>query len=569
MHKTLSRRSFIAACSAATLVPFSQQSWAAANSLPANLEPIVARKRDLIRKAIAEHDVPGGAVSLIYQGKPVWTEGFGVTDRASAKPVDPQTIFSIQSTSKHFTATAVMLAVQKGLLDLDAPITRYLPDFTVRSRFERDPQKQMTLRLLLSHRAGFTHEAPIGNNYDPASPGFEAHVRSISDTWLRYPVGERFAYANLGVDLAGYILQKVTGAPFTACLKKMIFDPLGMADSTCDAAVYAARKNRAAGHEKGHEQAPLAIPIIPSGGVYTSAKDMTTYAQFHLNRGRVGVQQLLATKLWEEMHSFPHGDHAYGLCVQRERHKFGETVVDKLNHNGGGFGFISVFSFYPQAGLAWAAFFNKPVPEGYEAFKDDLCDEILEGVHGKKKPVRTAQELTTVEVPKQARENFVGNYIGRGGEIFPIELTEGVLGIKVEGNVQKLSFTSPVDAFFSHASGEVAPMHLEAANALRPKFLRCPNGPSFGAIDYNDGPSDAPGPNKKEWQRYVGDYRMLEWGKPLDALKVHLKNGSLYLDERKLIVEHQTGLFFSADGEALDFRREPPTWFSIPLQRVR
>jgi hypothetical protein len=62
---------------------------------------------------------------------------------------------------------------------------------------------------------------------------------------------------------------------------------------------------------------------------------------------------------------------------------------------------------------------------------------------------------------------------------------------------------------------------------------------------------------------------MLEWGKPLDALKVHLKNGYLYLDERKLIVEHQTGLFFSADGEALDFRREPPTWFSIPLQRVR
>jgi hypothetical protein len=65
-----------------------------------------------------------------------------------------------------------------------------------------------------------------------------------------------------------------------------------------------------------------------------------------------------------------------------------------------------------------------------------------------------------------------------------------VLGMKLEGNVQKLSFTSPVDAFFSHASGEVAPMHLEAANALRPKFLRCPNGPSFGAIDYNDGPSD-------------------------------------------------------------------------------
>src|SRR5688572_11398800 len=162
MGRTLSRRAFLAAGGAAPGV-FSR--WATTN-----LEPIIERKRSAIRKAISEHGIPGGAVALIHQGKVVWTEGFGVTDRAPARPVDATTIFSIQSTSKHFTATAIMLAVQKGLLDLDAPITRYLPEFAVRSRFERDPQNRMTLRLLLNHRAGFTHEAPIGNNYDPASP---------------------------------------------------------------------------------------------------------------------------------------------------------------------------------------------------------------------------------------------------------------------------------------------------------------------------------------------------------------------------------------------------------------
>jgi hypothetical protein len=110
-------------------------------------------------------------------------------------------------------------------------------------------------------------------------------------------------------------------------------------------------------------------------------------------------------------------------------------------------------------------------------------------------------------------------------------------------------------------------MHLEATNDHRPKFLRCPAGPSFGDLDYNDGPADAPGPDRKEWQKYVGDYRMMVWGKPAITSKVHIKNGYLYLDERKLIVEHEPGLFFSADGEALDFHSEQPTWFSIPLQR--
>jgi CubicO group peptidase (beta-lactamase class C family) len=559
MDSTLSRRQFLAAGAAATFVPFPQESWGASN-----LESLIERKRAVIRKAISDAGIPGGTVALIHEGKVVWTEGFGVTDRTSARPVDPRTIFSIQSTSKHFTATAIMLAVQKGVLDLDVPITTYVPEFTVHSRFERDPQKKMTLRLLLSHRTGFTHEAPVGSNYNAASPSFDAHVRSISDTWLRYPVNERFAYSNLGIDVAGYILQKVAGMPFTTCLKTLIFDPLGMADSTCDAAVYGAQKNRAVGHDSAHDRVPLEIPIIPSGGVYTSAKDMAAYALFHLNRGRVGDRQLLAKELWQEMHSFPH-EQPHGLCVLRDQARYGKTIVDKLNHNGGGFGFMSAFSFYPQAGLAWFACFNQPAPGGYDALKDDVCDEILQRAYGKKKPLRLAQDLKTVDVSKQAQDQFVGNYLGRGGELFKIERVDGVLGMRLNDEFHSLRFTSPVDAYLTDTSGQVAPLHLEPANELRPKFLRCPQGPSFGDLDYNDGPSDPPGPNQKEWRKYVGDYRLVVWDKPLESLQVHIKNGYLHIDERRLIVEHEPGLFFSADGEALDFRQGPPRWFNVIL----
>jgi CubicO group peptidase (beta-lactamase class C family) len=82
--------------------------------------------------------------------------------------------------SKSFAALGVLMVVQDGLLDLDAPITEYLPDFSVKSRFEDHPERKMTLRHLLSHRTGFSHEAPVGSNYDSRPTSFEEHVLSIS-----------------------------------------------------------------------------------------------------------------------------------------------------------------------------------------------------------------------------------------------------------------------------------------------------------------------------------------------------------------------------------------------------
>ena len=73
----------------------------------------------------------------------------------------------------------------------------------------------MTLRHLLSHTAGFTHEAPVGNNLVVGRASFAAHCRSISDTWLRFPVGHHYEYSNLGIDLAAFVIERVSGLPFT------------------------------------------------------------------------------------------------------------------------------------------------------------------------------------------------------------------------------------------------------------------------------------------------------------------------------------------------------------------
>lgn len=529
-------------------------------SARSGIEPLIEAERKRITEAMARDDIPGAAVCLIRDGKLAWIEGFGVTDRRSNRRIADDTIFSIQSTSKNFTATAIMLAVQQGLLDLDEPITSYVPDFAVHSRFEPAPQRKMTLRMLLANRAGFTHEAPVGNNYDPAFPSFEAHVSSISQTWLRFPVGERYRYSNLGFDLAGYILQLRAGMPFAEWLQRKLFQPLGMKDSTIATDVYAARENRAVGHHRGYDTVPLQTPLIPSGGVYTCARDMAAYCMFHLDRGKANGRAALDEKLWNEMHGFPFGGD-YSLGVIRSELRHGSTDLRLLSHQGGGFGFGCVFKYCPQAGLAWAAMFNRPVAAAYR-FGEQLIDETLTRQFGPARPRTPVGDLAAIALPAAWLQKYAGNYVGRNSTA-DLRIKEGALEMQQGAAVTPIRFISPSELFVAGPHGEAVTYRYCAPSALAPARLECSIGEK--SLDYNEGAQDVAGPDKAEWDRYVGTYLIHQWGKPAGEMTVQRKNGYLYLDHVRLITELEPGLFFTSDGEAVDFRGSAPTWRNIAL----
>jgi CubicO group peptidase (beta-lactamase class C family) len=531
--------------------------------MPPELQSLIASERKNIVESMARQDIPGAAVCLIDAGT-AWIEGFGVTDRGSNRRISPDTMFSIQSTSKNLTATAIMLAVQRGLLDLDQLIKAYLPDFTVQSRFEPAPQQKMTLRHLLSHRAGFTHEAPVGNNYEPAFPDFEAHVRSISRTWLRYPVGERYRYSNLGFDLAGYILQVRSGIPFAQWLRTMLFEPLGMGDSTAATDVYVRQQDRAVGHEEGYTRVPLKTPLIPSGGVYTSARDMAAYCHFHLNRGKADGRVILREELWNEMHGFSFGGD-YGLGVMRTELRHGDTAIRLLSHRGGGFGFGCVFDYCPEAGLAWVALFNRPVSAAYR-FGEGLLQAALTRRFGARKPRLPGADLAPIEPTQEQLRQFVGNYVGRNITA-EIKLQGPTLGMQAAASSFKpMQFISPSEAFVEGSDADTVTYQYCAARPLEPAHFECSIGED--SLDYNDGGQDVAGPDKPAWAPLLGQYRILQWGRTSQSVTIHRKNGYLYLDHIRLIVELEPGLFFTSDGEAVDFRHGEPTWKNIRLRRV-
>jgi CubicO group peptidase (beta-lactamase class C family) len=562
---SLDRRSWmigVGSLAAAALLPKARADASPAAELPVELQSMISRERQNILAAMASGDVPGVAICLLHQGKPVWVEGLGVADSHSRGRIGAGTVFSIQSTSKNFTAAAIMVAVQRGFLDLDKPLTDYLENFTVQSRFESMPQRKMTLRLLLSHQAGLTHEAPVGNNFDPAFPDFETHIRSISRTWLRYPVGERYRYSNLGVDLAGYILQLVLGHPFAVCLKSLIFDPLGMGDSTAAPEVYTRRNDRAVGHEQGYAAVPLKTPLIPSGGVYTSARDMANYLAFHLNRGQFDGKTVLEDSLWREMHSFSLGGD-YGLGVIRTELRYGDTPIRMLSHKGGGFGFGCVCNYCPEAELGWMAMFNRPTAAAYQ-FGAGLIDSLLTRRYGVRRARLPVQDLSAIELQPGQLAQFTGSYIGRDfyGEI---KLENGRLGLRAASAFTPLQFLSPADLFIAGPQGEALTYRYFSATTSEPAHLECAVGEN--SLDYNDGPSDTAGPNSAAWDAILGQYYIDQWGKRAQQLIVHRKNGYLYLNDWRL-VEFEPNLFFAADGEALDLRHPDPTWRNIRLLRL-
>ncbi|WP_405064873.1 beta-lactamase family protein [Kribbella sp. NBC_01510] len=322
---------------------------------------VIASYQTRIPELMAQKQIPGLALALVDGDGVVWQQGFGSLDSDGGTPVTVDTIFSVQSMSKACTATAVMRAVQSGLLDLDVPITTYLPDFTVHSAFESHPERKITLRMLLSHTAGFTHEAPLGNSYEPGPGDFDAHVRSISDTWLRFPVGTGYAYSNLGIDLAGYILEQVSNKPFPVVMRDSLLAPLGMDHSTFDRARVHATAGRAVGHTGDLVRPRVDCPMMAAGGLWATATDLAKFLEFQLGDGTVDGRTVLDAALMQEMRTVP-APHAgapagYALGVAR-MHWLAGRDPDLFNHNGGGDGFLSDLWWLPQLQLGIAVLTN-------------------------------------------------------------------------------------------------------------------------------------------------------------------------------------------------------------------
>jgi len=327
--------------------------------------------------------VPGCSIALVDEDGIIWAEGFGYTDRNRRIPVTPDTTFLICSMSKAFTATTVLLAVQDGLVELDEPITTYLPDFKVNSRYEEHPEQKITLRHLLSHTAGLPREAVVGNNFEPAC-SFEEHVRSVYGNWLRHPVGQAYCYGNVNMDLAAYVLQIASNTAFEQYMEERVFGPLGMYNSTVDGKEILSNSDRAIGHTIGIAENPPTHGLLGAGGVSTNAADLARFVQMHINKGIVEGKRFLSESLIDAMYT-PHGfaeanespEAYYGLGIGIERRK-PKKVDLLLYHPGSGLGFSALMHWYPEYGIGAVALTNRGFNPVLNELAFTITDRLIE-----------------------------------------------------------------------------------------------------------------------------------------------------------------------------------------------
>jgi CubicO group peptidase (beta-lactamase class C family) len=498
---------------------------------------------------MAEHQVPGASISLVDDQTVVWGGGFGATDRSGKTPVTADTRFSLQSVSKTYTATAFVMAVDRGWFGLDEPLKKAMPGFGLHCRSGGTEVDRITFRHLLCHWSGLCHEAPVGNNHGDWHCTFDEHVRSISDTWLKCRVGERFRYSNLGFDLVGYALQVRAGKPFARLMREALFEPLGMTSSTFDQAEALGDPLRARGHLAGREVPPLEVPMLAAGGMYSTARDMARFLSFHLAGGVGGGRRLIRDEALKAMSrpQFPRpGQEAgYGLGVN-SRPYHGGTL---LFHGGGGYGYSTDQRWVPEYKVGVATLTNG---EGGDDFVADLADLVLqEMIRSKRGTLPPDRPLPWTREPivtpsRDELRRLEGSYLV-GAQVTAFRLEGDRLHVVRGKRAEPLDAHSPTRL---SRGPNLYEFLLDDRGRVREVLNPGDNGVSF--LLPNDTPDDPQGPGRPEWGHFVGIYRTLAYGRD-DEVRLALKNGYLYWDGRLKLIEDRPGLFFTADGDSVQF----------------
>lgn len=305
---------------------------------------------------LAAQRVPGLALAIVHNDRVVYAKGYG--SAADGQPATPQTQFFIASLSKSITALAVMQLAEAGALDLDAPVRRYLPEFTLANP---DHAARLTLRQLLNQVSGLS-DAGFAESVLPQPANLSERVAGLRRARPVAPPGAEFHYFNPNYQVLARVVEVVSGQPFSSYLQSHIFAPLQMND-TFNADTTAAGMQRAVRLAQGHLVIfgqPVAARelhgfVSGEGGVISTAADMARFLVMQLNGGRLDGAALASPAAIAAMHTPPQqpdSHYAMGWFAQ------GAGKSRTIEHNGVLSTFYSEAVLLPESGYGFVLLAN-------------------------------------------------------------------------------------------------------------------------------------------------------------------------------------------------------------------
>ena len=335
-----------------------------------------------IETALELEEIPQIGIVVTDREGNLWAAAYGHHDLAGEFPARDDSLYRVGSVSKLFTDLAIMKLVERGDLDLDAPVSDVLTSFKPESDFD----EAITLRQLMSHRSGLLREPPVGHYFDDTVPTLEQTVDSLNQTALVAAPGSLSKYSNAGIAVVGRVLETATQQPFEAAVTDLVLRPLAMTSSSFSTPVATERVPDAAMWTSfGREfLAPtFDLGMAPAGSLYTSLEDLGVFMRALMKPDAI-VQPATFQEMLTPQFAEP------GPDGEPARSGFGlGFAVDELDgerrigHGGAIYGFATQLAVLPERGFGVAVVATKD-------FGNSVASRIAEA---------TLQQLLSSETP--------------------------------------------------------------------------------------------------------------------------------------------------------------------------
>ena len=286
----------------------------------------LAQVKPAVQALVDTEKIAGASIIVARKGEIVLFETFGMMDTEVKKPVEKDTIFRFYSMTKPITSVAVMMLYEEGKLNLDDPVSKYIPEFKglkvyAESGKHAEQEREMSIRDLLRHSSGLTYgffgNTPVDKMYRARSvfdwdSSLQDMINKLSKIPLLYQPGTKWHYS-VSTDVLGYLAQKISGQSLDKFFKKRIFNPLKMKDTAFH--VPAKKTERFAACYGPKLSGGLNIVDDPAksrylkkpslfsggGGLVSTARDYLRFCQMLLNKGQLDGKQLLSPETVEMM----------------------------------------------------------------------------------------------------------------------------------------------------------------------------------------------------------------------------------------------------------------------------
>lgn len=507
-------------------------------------KPAVERLTAEIEREVQAKRLPALSVALIDDGRIVWAAGFGHRDKARTAPATAETVYRVGSVSKLFTDVAVMKLVEAGTLDLDAPVTKYLPDFKPKNPFNDTP---ITLRHLMAHRSGLVREPPVGNYFDPTGPTLAATVASLNGTTLVYPPGEKTKYSNAAIGVVGRVLEVVSKKPFAEAVKAAALDPLGMTASAFEPTP-GVRQHLADAvmwtyHGREFPAPTFELGMAPAGSMYSSVLDLSKFAACLMADGRGLLKPESLAEMLRPQFAKPDETTGFGIGFV-----LGDLDGKKrIGHGGAIYGFATELAVLPSEKLGMVVVTSRDVAN---AVITHLANDALKLMLAAKAGTPLPDLPETVPVGEGLARQLAGVYrdgdrwldvTELGGRAY---LTPGRGGARVE--LRKLG----------------PDLYCDDITGWGPKLTRDGDKLTVNGKTYTKEPDHGPPPAPpRKWLGLIGEY-----GWDHNTLFIYEKAGKLHAliewEEVDPLTEESADVYaFPADrgmyhGEKLVFTRD-------------